>query len=289
MEKRKASQLARYRYAENPMFPQSHVMKMTPEEHIERNMYIRQRIKGTSYEGCSDEAIDAIRFVDMPRGVYIDDGYEYVALNKLDQECANDRRSRARIPQMYAGMRADRFRFDIYEQDTSDMKKTINAFITNFEKFQDRGYGLYLYAKKKGTGKTMLASILLNEVTMRYAVPARFMTIYDYLELTKKSYNEAVDLKSLEMAPVLVIDDIGAQMAKEWVDTVLFKLIDKRYANRLVTIYTSNKRIDELKMDERIIDRIDSQSITIHLPEESIRSRQIQTNHDDFMAQFKED
>lgn len=96
-------------------------------------------------------------------------------------------------------------------------------------------------------------------------------------------------MKSLEMAPVLVIDDIGAQMAKEWVDTVLFKLIDKRYANRLVTIYTSNKRIDELKMDERIIDRIDSQSITIHLPEESIRSRQIQTDHDDFMAQFKED
>ena len=95
-------------------------------------------------------------------------------------------------------------------------------------------------------------------------------------------YGAKTNLEAIEMAPVLVIDDIGAQMAKDWVNTAIFKLIDKRYSNKLVTIYTSNKRIQELNMDERIIDRIQSQSLVVEFPEVPIRQMEIEKKHAEF-------
>ena len=50
-------------------------------------------------------------------------------------------------------------------------------------------------------------------------------------------------------------------------------LINDRYINRKPTIYTSNTPIDKLKMDERITDRIESNTYLLTLPEESVRKR----------------
>ena len=103
------------------------------------------------------------------------------------------------------------------------------------------------------------------------------MNALDFLEMTKKGYRgEENEVQSLYDAKVLVIDDIGVQMSKEWVETVFYRLINDRYVNRKPTIYTSNIPIDRLKMDERITDRIESTTFIINLPEESIRRKERQ-------------
>ena len=76
----------------------------------------------------------------------------------------------------------------------------------------------------------------------------------------------------MHMCRVLVIDDIGVQLDGEWVNTVFYRLINERYGSRKVTIYTSNIAIHDLKMDDRIIDRIESTSFELHLPEVPLRS-----------------
>lgn len=37
------------------------VQSMTPEEHIERNIYMRHKLKGTTHENATDEELDHAR------------------------------------------------------------------------------------------------------------------------------------------------------------------------------------------------------------------------------------
>ena len=96
--------------------------------------------------------------------------------------------------------------------------------------------------------------------------------VLDLLEMTKKSYDgDRGEVERIRNAAVLCLDDIGVQMSKEWVDTVFYSLINERYSNHKITIYTSNVLPDALKIDDRIIDRIASRSYIITLPEVNVR------------------
>ena len=124
-----------------------------------------------------------------------------------------------------------------------------------------------------GSGKTMLACCLLNEITKRHKGSVKFVNILDFLEMTKKGFKgDNSEAKAIQQAGLLVVDDIGVQMSKDWIDTVLYSLVNDRYTNRLPTIYTSNIPVNELRMDDRITDRIESTTYLVKLPEESVRN-----------------
>lgn len=267
---------------------------MTPEEHIDRNIYMRNKLKGTACENATDEDLDNIRLKQVEQGLYYENDNAVVKLG-FDATYADDRRKRAAIPSIYEGMRANAFNFDIYGTDVADVRKVINAFVLNFGKFQKEGYGLFIWSKTKGTGKTMLASILLNEVVMYYMTPARFITVYDYLDMVAESWKDksgdiSTRLKSIENAPLLVLDDIGVQSVDKMANDKLFKLIDKRYSKRLVTIYTSNKEIANLGLDDRITSRIEPpRNFIVHLPEVSVRNKDAERKQKEFLTRLKEE
>lgn len=267
---------------------------MTPEEHIERNIYMRNKLKGTACENATDEDLDNMRLKQVEQGLYYENDNAVVKLG-FDATYADDRRKRAAIPSIYEGMRAKAFNFNIYGSDVDNAKNVVNAFIANFRKFQNKGYGLFIWSKTKGTGKTMLASILLNEAVMRYMTPSKFITVYDYLDMVAESWkNKSGDistrLKSIENAPLLVLDDIGIQSVDKMANDKLFKLIDKRYSKRLVTIYTSNKEIANLGLDDRITSRIEPpRNFIVHLPEVSVRNKDAERKQEEFLSRLKED
>lgn len=125
-------------------------------------------------------------------------------------------------------------------------------------------------------------------VTKRYTGSVKFINTLDFLEMTKKGYRgEENEIRSLYYASVLVIDDIGVQMSREWVETEFYRLINDRYVNRKPTIYTSNIPIDKLKMDDRITDRIESTTFSVNLPEESIRRKQRQQEKEKLLDEIK--
>ena len=118
----------------------------------------------------------------------------------------------------------------------------------------------------------MLACCILNELANRHAVNIKFVNVLDLLEMTQKSYEgDREEIERIKNAAVLCLDDIGVQMKKEWVDTVLYRLINDRYSNQKITIYTSNVLPDALKINDRIIDRIASRAYIITLPEVNVR------------------
>lgn len=271
------------------------VQSMTPEEHIERNIYMRHKLKGTTHENATDEELDHARLKMIAQGLYYEFENEVVRLGH-NETWADERRRRAAIPAIYEGMGAQDFDFDIYGKDMAmaKVKAIVNGFILKFSLWQREGKNLYIYSKTKGTGKTMLSCILLNEVTMRHMTPARFITVYDYLNTVTESWKDktgdtSARLRDIETAKLLILDDIGAQDPNKLVNDSLFKLIDRRYSNMLVTIFTSNKKINDLGLDDRIISRIEEKSILVSLPEVSIRQRKAESKQEEFLSRLEED
>lgn len=271
------------------------VQSMTPEEHIERNIYMRHKLKGTTHENATDEELDHARLKMIAQGLYYEFENEVVRLGH-NETWADERRRRAAIPAIYEGMGAQDFDFDIYGKDVAmaKVKAIVNGFILKFSLWQSEGKNLYIYSKTKGTGKTMLSCILLNEVTMRHMTPAGFITVYDYLNTVTESWKDktgdtSARLRDIETAQLLILDDIGAQDPNKLVNDSLFKLIDRRYSNMLVTIFTSNKKINDLGLDDRIISRIEEKSISVSLPEVSIRQRKAESKQKEFLSRLEED
>lgn len=263
--------------------------EMSSEEQNIRRMFLRRALVGTPFSNRDNEYLDGMRVVLDYNigGMWIEDidGYLYHTEGKAAQKKEADfRKERSRIPLEYKDLMAKDFKWGIYGVNLNKEQGKILQYITRYEEFREEGMGLYIHSGTKGSGKTMLACCVLNEISSRYYGSVKFVNALDFLEMTKKGFNyDNPEVEALYICKTLVIDDIGAQLDKDWINTVFYRLVNDRYTNHKPTIYTSNLSIDQLKMDDRIIDRIDSTSFEIHLPEKSIRREKRQREKDKIM------
>ena len=200
------------------------------------------------------------------------------------------RRKRSLMPFHYLDAKPSSFDWSVYDVDISEAKRYANAFILNFDMFAQEGKGLYIYSNTKGSGKTMLACCLANGIIERRDICVKFISVPEFLEMTKKKYKGLTDqeeIDTIRKAELLIVDDIGIEMKKEWVDTELFRLIDWRYSNKRVTVFTSNVAIEGLRLDDRIVDRIYSMCIPVKLPEISIRKQKADKSKDKFLNKIE--
>ncbi len=118
--------------------------------------------------------------------------------------------------------------------------------IEHWKRFQKKG--MYLTGNT-GTGKTMLACIILNELIFRYQVKCMYAKISkDFLNALKDTYQKDSEFhgqeRNIEMeflhVDILVIDDFGVQKESEWANSKLYDLIDGRYEREKITLLTSN-------------------------------------------------
>ena len=252
---------------------------MEPEEVAERRSYMRRKLINSRFHNKTNGELDKSVYYEVggyrmfDRMFEDEKGYCYALKSAMKPSGdAEFRKARAMIPFEYMGLNTHDFKWDIYKQDTTKTKNTLNRYIMGFETMREKGMGLYIYSATKGSGKTMLSCCLLNELADRHAISVKFVNVLDLLDMTKKSYEgSSAEVNAIRDAAVLVLDDIGVQMAREWVDTVLYQLINQRYNEHRVTFYTSNVKIDGLKMDERTKDRIEAASYMVKLPDVPVR------------------
>lgn len=191
-----------------------------------------------------------------------------------------ERQIQSGMPKEYVYKSGRDFIWSYYKGDTAQQKKLVNAFVYNFQNFKREGRGLYIYSATKGTGKTMLSCCIANEILKKEDISVKFVNVPDYIELIKdKSEVSREQVQRIQDAGLLILDDVGAQVEdKAWITTALFRLIDSRYTGLRPTIFTSNVKMDELKTDGRISDRIYATSFPVIMPEENIR-RKIADKH----------
>src|SRR5262249_21964301 len=108
-----------------------------------------------------------------------------------------------------------------------------------------------------GVGKTHLASAILLELINRYQVRGLFYGFGALLKEIRDSYNPVSETSELSVlkpvfdAEVLVLDELGSQKTTEWVRDRLMYIINSRYNDRRVTIFTTNYG-DDPKLGNRI-------------------------------------
>ena len=131
----------------------------------------------------------------------------------------------------------------------------------------------------KGYGKTVLAcQILIKGAKDHYLqnlpLPdAAFVTMTDFIYEVKSTFNgehpkgwtETKVIDFYRSKDFLILDDIGAVKATDWVYQTLFLIVNHRYDHLKVTIFTSNNNLNELADvmgDDRVVSRIERMCIT---------------------------
>ena len=122
-----------------------------------------------------------------------------------------------------------------------------------------------------GAGKTHLAAAVANRCRARGERPVFFVVadLLDYLRhlMDRESGVSFLDgFNQLRNAPLLILDDLGAQSDVSWVRDRLFQLINHRYAARLPTVFTvSNDSLQRL-VEERVLARLNDPGVCVEVP-----------------------
>jgi DNA replication protein DnaC len=97
-----------------------------------------------------------------------------------------------------------------------------------------------------GVGKTHLAVAVLKQVIQTTAARGIFYDTRDLLRVIRSTYDPSIRTTELEvLRPVmtvdlLVLDDLGAEKTSEWVEETMNLIVNTRYNERRVTLFTSN-------------------------------------------------
>jgi len=202
---------------------------------------------------------------------------------------AQERRGRSGMPVKYAYCSGKDIDWSWYgNEDTTAQRAIVNSFVTRFDSYRRQGRGLYLYSQTRGSGKTMIACALANEIIKKYNTSVKFISAAEYIEVVRgKSEQDREHVEQLLDCGLLILDDIGAQMEnKDWIVAALARLIDRRYSNHLPTIFTSNLQIGKLKLDSRTLERIYEISTHVIMPEVNVRRKIAEQHTQDFMQEI---
>ena len=111
--------------------------------------------------------------------------------------------------------------------------------------FPNVSHGLFLEGQP-GVGKTHLAVAVLKQAVQTTGARGLFYDTRDLLRLIRSTYDPSTRTTELDIlrpvmtAELLVLDDLGAEKTSEWVDETMNLIVNTRYNERRLTIFTSN-------------------------------------------------
>lgn len=138
---------------------------------------------------------------------------------------------------------------------TAENKRYIQAaenYCKHWEENKKANRGLLFYGET-GRGKTTLACCIANSLITNNVVAVKMTCVNALIQRVKDGYrnegeNSDTAIKSeIKNAPLLVLDDLGAEYKTEWSTSFLYDIIDTRYRSGKPTIITTNLSLSQLK------------------------------------------
>ena len=135
---------------------------------------------------------------------------------------------------------------------SGDELKGIQDVYREALKFAQTPANWFVIAGETGRGKTHLAAAIGN-FCREAGMSVMFVVVPDLLDWLRSGYDpqnpRAFDemFEQVRNAPLLILDDLGAQSGTAWADEKLFQLINYRYNACLPTVITTNVTVQHLE------------------------------------------
>jgi DNA replication protein DnaC len=157
----------------------------------------------------------------------------------------------------YAGIdrRYQQYTWQDTENVSDDALRLAKDYVAFLDGFIDRGIGLILYGEQRGTGKTLLTSLILKSAIAQNH-SAVFVTHNDLLDMYGDTFYDKKQRAEFDQriryVDLLAIDDIGREHKNrsEMADSALDSLLRSRVAGMRPTIITTNIEVGEVKNDD---------------------------------------
>ncbi|MBI4188344.1 MAG: ATP-binding protein, partial [Chloroflexi bacterium] len=156
-----------------------------------------------------------------------------------------------------------RFTFDnLSPQGKSDNPANRERFSQAYQAakvFASGPKGWLVLTGPSGCGKTHLAAAIANYRIARNQ-PAFYITAPDLLDHLRSSFSPDSEMpydeffEQVRNAPLLILDDLGAQSSTPWAKEKLEQLLNHRFSNQLPTVVVSIVPVEEL--EDRIRTRL---------------------------------
>lgn len=167
-------------------------------------------------------------------------------------------------------VRLRQWTFENDDKANEAISSVAQKYADNFYTMLGRGKGLLLYGGV-GTGKSFIAACIVNEV-LKQEYSCRFTNFSRLANmLLGCEFGEKQEyLDSLQRYQLLVIDDLGSERGTEFMNEVVYSVIDARQVSQLPLIVTTNLTGDELKHpkdihSERVFSRLFEMCIPVEV------------------------
>lgn len=119
-----------------------------------------------------------------------------------------------------------------------EASEVARKYVQNFDRMYDEGKGLMFYGNV-GTGKTFLAACIANEL-IDQGYPVLVTTFTRIANRIAESSAKQEYIDSLNHYDLLVIDDLATERNTEFMNEVVYSVIDARYRAMKPVIVTTN-------------------------------------------------
>lgn len=196
------------------------------------------------------------------------------------QEEKERREERERKRRMcFSGTNMADWNFENDDRKNPKISDAMRRYCADFKEFLAEGKGLVLYGSV-GTGKTYYAACVANEIIDNgySALMTNFARLANEIQGRFEDKNAYID--SLNKYSLLIIDDLGAERKSEYMQEIVFNIIDSRVRSGKPFIVTTNLTAEELKKKQdicysRIYDRLHGSCHFIGISGESRRRQKL--------------